>query len=996
MAGIDFRARPGMGLREWWVALCGSILLAALVLHEPIARLGTHTLGPWDNLVQQSAQLRGEQYERPLNPALTDPARQFVPWALQARGDWEAGRAPLWNPWNCAGVPLLANFQSALLSPFTLPFYVLPLDLASLASALAKLAASVFLTYGFLRACGVGRPAAAFGAVAYSWSTGHLMLLLHPHPAVTAMLPGLLWCIERLFQSVERGERGASWRWATLLALATAITCLAGHPEMLLVDALVCAVYAIVRAFATRSWRLAASAALPLASGAVLGALLAAPQLLPFGEYMLESDMYRRPTRFLAQDVAEQLPLLVFPDFIGNPLDAGIGITFTPKPNYQEAQMYYAGALPLWLALVALALGIWRTRWAVLTGWALLVVLVVWNVASLGESIGRYLTAGLIPWGRLYPVLGLGAAVSAAWALQRGAEERRPMRWLALVATSAALVFGAAYLGVERFLDLHANEGRVDAATWRAVSDAHVGWIALCFGLGVVAVAAYGCVRTQAARAACAAVLVLAHFGSTVTLFGKYVPTVPNEDVLPQTQAMGELQERVHDGRTLYVGRDRLAVNANALYEVEQVLGYDALSVADFETATRILLRSENYHAEVNYVTRFALQVLGVRHVVSRNEWLPIDTRQGMPSATNSRRSAYYDTLEQREELPPERRVSIGVDGLRQSFRAVRPELSGVVLHFSAIPAAMTSPLLVRLTDEATGERLAERRFEPRHLSWFNHSRREFALYFPPVRDSARRNFELEVLALDPRAPQVEVVLAAPREDAARPVEASARRGRRMRTAQASVREATLTSDVAQPQDAAVRNSGPRLVQDVAYGSDIARHGWRARARLYEYTASRGEAWMVAGVLPARDRTEAAWHLGEHAYNPYLTVLLEGERSAQAPRRDLVSEVELVEDGPQRTRWKTRANLASFLVLARVHYPGWVARVDGEPVELERANLAFCAVELPAGEHEVELSYEPDSWRYGLGLCAFGMLGLCGTVVLSRARRPRPGPREGA
>ncbi len=163
----------------------------------------------------------------------------------------------------------------------------------------------MFLTYGFLRACGVGRPAAAYGAVACSWSTGHLMHLLHPHPAVTAMLPGLLGCIERLFQSVERGERGASWRWATPLALATAIACHTGHPEILFVDALVCAVHAIVHAivcaFATRSWRVAASAAPALASAAVLGALLAAQQLLPFGEDMRESDMYRRPTHFLAQ-----------------------------------------------------------------------------------------------------------------------------------------------------------------------------------------------------------------------------------------------------------------------------------------------------------------------------------------------------------------------------------------------------------------------------------------------------------------------------------------------------------------------------------------------------------------------------------------------------------------------------------------------------------------------------------------------------------------------
>lgn len=992
MTDVEFRVRSTWSARERWFALLASVLLAAIVLVEPIVRLGTHTLGPWDNIVQQSAQLRGEHYRSTKNPALTDPTRQFVPWVLQARSEWEAGRAPLWNSMNCSGVPLLANYQSALLSPFTLPFYFLPLDLASLLSALAKLAASLFFTYGFLRAIGLGRASAAFGAVAYSWTTGHLMLLLHPHPAVTALLPALLWCIERVFQATESGEQTKSWRWGALLGLATAVTCVAGHPEMLLVDALVCAVYVLTRGLATRSWRVSTRAALPLLLGVALGALIAAPQLLPFAEYMLGSDMYRRPSRFSAVDAPAQLPLLVFPDFIGNPLNHGNGVVFTPKPNYQEAQMYYAGALPLWLALVALALGIWRTRWGVFTAWAALVVAVVWNLGSLGEWIGRFVTVGMIPWGRLYPVLSLGAALSAAWALERAGLEHRPRRWLAIVSVSAIAVFGAAWLGVERFIDAHAAEARVDVDTWRGIADAHVGWIALCFGCGVVAVAVYGCVRTPKVRMACMAALLAAHFGSTVLLFGRYVPTVPNENVVAQTESMTELQALVGDSRTLYVGRDRLPVNTNALYGMEQVVGYDALSVADYETVARTVLHTENYHAEVNYATRFALKLLGVRYVVSRNEWLPLDTRLGELSKEQAHRSAYYERVDQREELPPQARAEIGPEGVTQTFRATRKDFSGLALHFTGAPAALASPIQVTLRDKASGETVIDRRVELRQLSWFNHARRELALYFPAISDSAKQDYELSLRALDAAAPRAEVVLAPRREAADGVVEAVAKRGKRSRTAAlASAQSATVDVARSGAVEASFSRPNLRFVQDIAYGTDVARHGWRARARVFEYTESRGEAWVVAGVLPVPDRNAATWQLGRQGFNPYLTVLLEGERAALPPRRDLVSSVETLDDGPQRSRWKVRTSLDGFLVLARVHYPGWVVRVDGKPAELLRANLAFCAVELPEGEHEVELCYEPASWRWGLRLAALGLLGLCGTIVVagrtgSRAR----------
>jgi hypothetical protein len=53
------------------------------------------------------------------------------------------------------------------------------------------------------------------------------------------------------------------------------------------------------------------------------------------------------------------------------------------------------------------------------------------------------------------------------------------------------------------------------------------------------------------------------------------------------------------------------------------------------------------------------------------------------------------------------------------------------------------------------------------------------------------------------------------------------------------------------------------------------------------------------------------------------------------------------------------ASERGWLVLVDAWDPGWSARVDGAPAPLERANVAFRAVPIPAGRHRVELRYRP-------------------------------------
>ena len=61
----------------------------------------------------------------------------------------------------------------------------------------------------------------------------------------------------------------------------------------------------------------------------------------------------------------------------------------------------------------------------------------------------------------------------------------------------------------------------------------------------------------------------------------------------------------------------------------------------------------------------------------------------------------------------------------------------------------------------------------------------------------------------------------------------------------------------------------------------------------------------------------------------------------------------------------TRADGRRLLVLTDVYYPGWIATIDGVEAPIHRVDYAFRGVSVPAGDHLVEFTYRPSSFRYG-------------------------------
>lgn len=79
---------------------------------------------------------------------------------------------------------------------------------------------------------------------------------------------------------------------------------------------------------------------------------------------------------------------------------------------------------------------------------------------------------------------------------------------------------------------------------------------------------------------------------------------------------------------------------------------------------------------------------------------------------------------------------------------------------------------------------------------------------------------------------------------------------------------------------------------------------------------------------------------------------------------------------PNRVVIQVHADAPGLLVLTDAFYPGWTATVDGASATLFRADGAFRGVAVPAGRHEVVMSYWPPTLSHGLALAGAGLIAL--------------------
>ncbi len=89
---------------------------------------------------------------------------------------------------------------------------------------------------------------------------------------------------------------------------------------------------------------------------------------------------------------------------------------------------------------------------------------------------------------------------------------------------------------------------------------------------------------------------------------------------------------------------------------------------------------------------------------------------------------------------------------------------------------------------------------------------------------------------------------------------------------------------------------------------------------------------------------------------------------------------ELVSRKGATATFRTESTEAGLLFLSESYDPGWVAEVDGARTPIYRANYAFRAVPVPAGEHQVVFRYRPRSLTRG-AVASLVFLGVYGVLL---------------
>lgn len=145
-----------------------------------------------------------------------------------------------------------------------------------------------------------------------------------------------------------------------------------------------------------------------------------------------------------------------------------------------------------------------------------------------------------------------------------------------------------------------------------------------------------------------------------------------------------------------------------------------------------------------------------------------------------------------------------------------------------------------------------------------------------------------------------------------------------------------------------------------------------------------GQAHIVANHDEAWEAVRA------EDFDPETTVVLESGRPVDSRP---ASSLSFVEYGLTTVTISVDTDQPGYLVLSDAFYPGWQATVDGRPEPIHRANYAFRAVYVPAGQHLVRFSFQPAMWRIGLaasGLTLLGLLAWAGRAWRQRARQTLP------
>jgi hypothetical protein len=168
----------------------------------------------------------------------------------------------------------------------------------------------------------------------------------------------------------------------------------------------------------------------------------------------------------------------------------------------------------------------------------------------------------------------------------------------------------------------------------------------------------------------------------------------------------------------------------------------------------------------------------------------------------------------------------------------------------------------------------------------------------------------------------------------------------------------------------------------------------RGRLWLYRDPAALPRAWVVGAGPVIPDPAQAAGRIFSEAFDPRREAVLDQAPPALLARPGLIpTAIEIRDPSPEKILLHTTNAADGLLVLSELYDPDWKATLDGQEVPLYRADLLLRGIFLPAGEHNIELSYDNFALSAGLRLSLAAAL-VWLLFALGQMRRKYASPRR--
>ncbi|HOK60376.1 MAG: YfhO family protein [Tenuifilum sp.] len=130
-----------------------------------------------------------------------------------------------------------------------------------------------------------------------------------------------------------------------------------------------------------------------------------------------------------------------------------------------------------------------------------------------------------------------------------------------------------------------------------------------------------------------------------------------------------------------------------------------------------------------------------------------------------------------------------------------------------------------------------------------------------------------------------------------------------------------------------------------------------------------GHAWFVDSVKVVNIADEEIEAL--NGFNPKSIAVVD-KRFEQYLRgfeqgKSGQGKIELTEYRPNRLKYRSDSPVSQLAVFSEIYYPkGWQAYLDGTPADHFRVNYVLRAMQIPAGNHEIEFVFDPPMWKKGM------------------------------